>query len=68
MVIDITIISKDIIALIVARDKPIIVKVTSLQFGVISFNVSNNNSLSTTLRFSTVHPENSGKMLFSIPT
>tara|TARA_B100000287_G_scaffold377634_1_gene379542 strand:- start:435 stop:629 length:195 start_codon:yes stop_codon:yes gene_type:complete len=53
--------------LIVAREKPKILKLTSLQLGKEFFKLFNNSALSVVFRFSILHPENSGKILFSIP-
>ena len=53
--------------LIVASEKPKILKLTSLQLSKELFKFFNNSALSVVFRFSFLHPENSGKMLFSIP-
>ena len=53
--------------LIPANEKPRSLKVTSLQFDGITFKVSNNFDLSNISFELIVHPENSSKMLFSIP-
>ena len=51
----------------VASEKPKILKLTSLQLGKELFKLCNNSVLSIVPRFSSVHPENSEKTLFSIP-
>ena len=53
--------------LIVARDKPKILELTSLQLGKKLFKFSNNFDLSIIFRLSFEQPENSEKILFSIP-
>ena len=52
---------------IVAREKPNILKLTSLQLGGLLFNDSIILDLSNKSMFGFVQPENSSKMLFSIP-
>ena len=65
---DITTITKEITTFKVARDKPNTLKFTSLQFGGVSFRLFNSSSLFTIPKLSEVQPENSGKILCSIPT
>ena len=57
----------DINKFIVASDNPNILKVTSLQLGKFFNNKFNNSSLLIIFKFSVEHPENSEKILFSIP-
>ena len=54
--------------LIVASDKPRILKFTSLQLGKKLFKFCNNSDLSIVFILSLVQPENSVNNLFSIPT
>ena len=57
----------DIKKLIVASDKPKILKLTSLQLGKKLFKLCNNSNLLIVFKLSFVQPENSGKIAFSIP-
>ena len=54
--------------LIVASDKPRILKFTSLQLGKKLFKLCNNSDLSIVFILLFIHPENSVNILFSIPT
>ena len=51
----------------VASERPKILKFMSLQLGKYSFKISNNFVLSIVSRFSLVQPENSLKILCSMP-
>ena len=54
--------------LIVATDRPSILKFTSLQLGNKLFKLCNNSVLSIVFRLLFVQPENSINILFSMPT
>ena len=64
----IKIITIEIIKFIVASESPINLKSTFLQFGIELFKDFNSSSLSVIFKLFPVHPENSSKILFSIPT
>ena len=64
----IKLITIEIIKFIVASESPIILKSTFLQFGIELFRDSNSSSLLVMFRLLPVQPENSSKILFSIPT
>ena len=64
----IKIITIEIIKFIVASESPINLKSTFLQFGIELFKDSSNSVLLIIFRLFPVHPENSLKILFSIPT
>ena len=51
----------------VASDNPNILKLTSLQLGKISLNELSNTYLYKIFKLFAVQPENSGKILLSIP-